>query len=259
VEILLKAFEDACKEIDYYALDLSLPELERTFSELSTGSYSFVRFHALHGTYGDGLAWLSEAQNKDRPTCVLTLGSSIGNFDHDEAAAFLASIAAVLEPGDSLLVGLDACQDPERVFRAYNDSKGITENFYRNGLEHANTLIGSKIFKQEDWAIEGLYNEMKDRHEASYVSLKDISTGRFSFHKGEKLHLENAYKYGQDQSDLLWRSAGLISQTAYGDHDYRETFSVQKALLDMANCDFRCAFAHSIANRLRIKPFSIRF
>lgn len=258
MEILLKAFEDAGKEIDYYALDLSLPELERTFSELSTGSYTFVRFYALHGTYDDGLAWLNEPQNKDRPTCVLSLGSSIGNFDRDEAVVFLASIAAVLEPRDSLLVGLDACQDAERVFRAYNDSKGITEKFYRNGLEHANTLLGSRVFRQEDWAIEGKYNEMIGRHEASYVSLKDISTGKFTFRKGERLHLENAYKYVQEQSDSLWRSAGLISQMSYGDSDYRAIFSLYDLHLELADFDCRCAFAHPFAHRLRVESFSIR-
>lgn len=222
MEILFKAFEDAGKQIDYYALDLSLPELERTFSEIPTNQYPHICFHALHGTYDDGIAWLNGPQNYRKPTCVMTLGSSLGNFTRDEAAAFLAGIAAVLVPGDSLLVGLDACQNSGKIFRAYNDSKGITEKFYRNGLEHANRLLGNKVFAQKDWKIEGRYNEGIGRHEASYVSLNDLTAGGFTFHKGEKLYLESAYKYSDEQSNSLWRSAGLISQMSYGQSDYRK-------------------------------------
>lgn len=225
MEILLKAFENAGKQVDYYALDLSLPELERTFSEVSTNQYAHVSFHALHGTYDDGIAWLNEAQNQGKPVCVMTLGSSLGNFSRDDAAAFLARIATVLLPGDSILVGLDACQNPDRVFRAYNDSKGITEKFYRNGLEHANKLLGKQVFAQNDWKIEGRYNEELGRHEASYVSLKDISAGKLAFREGHKLYLESAYKYTSKQSESLWRSAGLVSQMAYGRSEYRKFLS----------------------------------
>lgn len=222
MEILLKAFEDAGKQVEYYALDLSLPELERTFSKVSTDDFAHVSLHALHGTYEDGIAWLKGSQNINKPTCVMTLGSSVGNFSREEAAAFLASIAAVLVSGDSLVVGLDACQKPDKVFRAYNDVKKTTENFYRNALEHANRLLGELIFNQEDWKIEGRYDKDSDRHEASFVSLTDISIGGFTFRKGEKLFLENAYKYSAEQSQFLWRSAGLILQMSYGQSDYRE-------------------------------------
>ena len=220
---MLKAFEDAGKHVDYYALDLSLPELERTFSEMSITDYEYVCFHALHGTYDDGIAWLSESQNERKPTCVMSMGSSLGNFSREDAAVFLASIAGVLLPGDSLLIGLDACQNTDQVFRAYNDSKGTTERFYRNGLEHANRLLGGKVFSQEDWKIRGRYNEVLDRHEASYESIHDTPTGKFTFRKGEKLYLESAHKYSPEQSEALWRSAGLISQMSYGESDYRES------------------------------------
>jgi EasF-like predicted methyltransferase len=224
VEILLKTFENAGKQVDYYALDLSLPELERTFSQVSTNHYAYVSFHALHGTYDDGIAWLNERRNQGKPTCVMTLGSSLGNFTRDDAAAFLASIAAVLLPGDSILVGLDACQNPDRVFRAYNDSKGITERFYRNGLEHANRLLGKKVFAQEDWKIVGRYNEKLGRHEASYRAIKDVSAGELAFHESDELYLESAYKYTSKQSDSLWRSAGLVSQMCYGRSEYRMSY-----------------------------------
>ena len=223
MEILLKAFEEAGKRVDYYALDLSLAELERTFSQVSTSQYTHVCFHALHGTYEDGISWLKTSQNKDQDTCVLTLGSSLGNFTRHEAAAFLATVAKSLRPGDSLLVGLDACQNGNRVFRAYNDSEGVTERFYRNGLEHANQLIGNEVFAQGDWEIDTTYSEDAGRHEASYLARRNVSVEGCNFKEGEKLHLEYAYKYSDEQSDRMWHSAGLVLQTSYGQSDYRKS------------------------------------
>jgi uncharacterized SAM-dependent methyltransferase len=72
----LKALEAAGKDIDYYALDLSLTELERTLEDVPR--FRHVRCHGLHGTYDDGLAWLKASRNASRPKCILSLGSSIG-------------------------------------------------------------------------------------------------------------------------------------------------------------------------------------
>jgi len=154
----------------------------------------------------------------------LTLGSSVGNFSREEAARFLQSFANVLGPADLLLVGLDACQVPERVYKAYNDNQGLTHKFYRNGLDHANKLLGYKAFKQEDWEIVGRYSEVEGRHEAFYRALVDVSVSETKFKKGDMLKLEDAYKYSANQSDKLWHAARLVKHTAFANHldDYRK-------------------------------------
>lgn len=78
MKILLEALEADGKDIDYYALDLSLTELERTLDKVP--DFKTVRCHGLHGTYDDGSAWLKTNEAASRPKCILTLGSSIGNF-----------------------------------------------------------------------------------------------------------------------------------------------------------------------------------
>ena len=83
------------------------------------------------------------------------MGSSLGNFERESASKFLASFKNALRPSDLVLVALDACQQPERVFRAYNDSEAVTEKFYRNGLTHANSLLGYEAFRQDEWQPEG--------------------------------------------------------------------------------------------------------
>lgn len=215
INILLKAFEAAKKHVDYYALDLSLPELKRTFAELDTGAYQYVSFNALHGTYDDALDWLNTSGNRRKATCLVTMGSSLGNFSRESASKFLTNFKNVLQPSDLILVALDACQQPQRVFQAYNDSQAVTEQFYRNGLDHANLLLGYEAFKQNEWRPEGRYDEKLDRHHASYIPLTDVVTKDFSFKKGERIALEDAFKYNSTQSDQLWHDSGLVPQISY--------------------------------------------
>lgn len=223
----MKAFEKAKKPVEYYALDLSLPELKRTFSQLDTTTYQYVSFRALHGTYDDALSWLQQSRKDGQTTCVMTMGSSLGNFTREGAAGFLANFRKALTTPDFMLVGLDGCQDPERVFHAYNDSPGVTEKFYRNGLSHANDVLGYEAFKQDEWRIEGLFDDKQKKHQAFYVALRDIETPDFTFHKGEKIHLEDAFKYSVAESDQLWHSAGLVPQMTYSNksNDYCWYFS----------------------------------
>ncbi|EXJ84167.1 hypothetical protein A1O3_04834 [Capronia epimyces CBS 606.96] len=216
VNILLRAFEAAEKRVDYYALDVSLSELKRTFAQIDTEAYQYVTLQALHGTYDDALSWLARSGADGKPTCLLTLGSSIGNFSREGAAEFLASFKRVLGSSDFVLVGLDSCQQPDRVFRAYNDSENVTKRFYRNGLTHANILLGYEAFKQDEWGLNTMYNEKLNKHEAFYVALQDIKTPDFSIVKGEQVHFEDSYKYSEAESDRLWHAAGLILQCAYG-------------------------------------------
>lgn len=77
ISILLSALETAGKDIDYYALDLSYTELERTLAAVP--DFIHVKCHGLYGTYDDGLVWLNSSANALRPKCIISLGSSIGN------------------------------------------------------------------------------------------------------------------------------------------------------------------------------------
>ena len=76
VNLLLQALENAGKKVDYYALDLSREELERTLAQLP--AYTHVRAHGLLGTYDDGREWLKQSAIASRQKCILSLGSSIG-------------------------------------------------------------------------------------------------------------------------------------------------------------------------------------
>ncbi|KAJ6036701.1 Ergothioneine biosynthesis protein 1 [Penicillium herquei] len=246
IEILLRECERIQKHVDYYALDLSLLELQRTFSEISPESFNYVGFHGLHGTYDDALDWLKNPDNRKRPTVVLSMGSSIGNFSRTDAANFLGSFSEVLQPSDFLLIGLDACKEPERVYKAYNDSYGATRKFYENGLLHANTVLGFEAFKPEEWEVVTGYDKGKGCHQAFYSPLVDVVINEILIRKGERLKFEEAYKYDRDEREELCRDAGLISEVEFGNsHDNYHVHLLSPATLNVSTRASEYA-AHSI-------------
>ncbi|KAL8830323.1 MAG: hypothetical protein Q9170_005780 [Blastenia crenularia] len=221
VEILLDALESAKKEVQYYALDLSEPELERTLSAVPK-HWEYVRCRGLLGTYDDALDWLQRPELKQRPKWILSIGSSIGNFGRQEAASFLQRFANTLQSTDVLFIGLDACQDPDKVYHAYNDTEGKTHEFILNGLLHANRLLRKNIFKLGDWKVIGEYDTAAGRHQAFYSPLKDLVIDGVYITAGERVRVEESYKYSSLQSDELWRNAGLAQRKCFGNrsNDY---------------------------------------
>ncbi|KAI9736455.1 MAG: hypothetical protein M1818_006189 [Claussenomyces sp. TS43310] len=209
VSILLEALESAGKDIDYYALDLSLAELERTLGAVPP--FMHVRCHGLHGTYDDALVWLKTGEAASRPKCILSLGSSIGNFSRTEAVSFLRGFTNVLRPCDSMLVGLDACYDSAKVYNAYNDKKGVTHKFILNGLSHANTLLREKVFDVDEWEVIGEFIHDKEggRHQAFYAPKKDVLCCDVRIKAGERVQVEQSLKYSKDESRVLWARSEL--------------------------------------------------
>ena len=215
VIILLNAIERSGKCVQYYALDLSIAELRRTLLAIPAGAFEHVRCYGLHGTYDDGLEWLKLKENASRPKCVMWLGSSIGNFNRDEAANFLKEVASALHPSDTMLIGVDGCQDGRKIYHAYNDRDGKTHEFVLNGLAHANTLLGKKVFHLEDWKVTGEYDEKAGRHQAFVVPKRNLQVDDIHLAAGERIRIEESYKYSAAQTERLWEDAGLSSGAIY--------------------------------------------
>ncbi|KAK3398563.1 C-type lectin protein [Sordaria brevicollis] len=218
VNLLLQALDKAGKDIDYYALDLSREELERTLAQVP--SYNHVKCHGLLGTYDDGRDWLKTAENTSRQKCILHLGSSIGNFNRTDAAAFLKGFSDVLGPNDKMLIGVDACNDPARVYHAYNDREGITHEFILNGLRNANEILGETAFIEGDWRVIGeyVYDEEGGRHQAFYAPIRDTMVMGELIKSHDRIQVEQSLKYSKEESERLWSKAGLeqVTEWTYG-------------------------------------------
>ncbi|CAJ2513787.1 Uu.00g019060.m01.CDS01 [Anthostomella pinea] len=222
VLFLLQALEDAGKEVDYYALDLSKEELDRTLAQLPT--FQHVRCHGLLGTYDDGRDWLKTPSIAARPKCILSLGSSIGNFHRDDAASFLKGFADVLQATDRILIGIDSCTNPSKVFHAYNDKEGTTHRFIHNGLRHANEILGEQAFVLDDWEVIGeyVYDSEGGRHQAFYSPIRDTVALGETIHAHERVQIEQSLKYSKEGCVKLWALAGMIEVDRWmtEDEDY---------------------------------------
>lgn len=194
MKILLDALERAEKNVSYYALDLMYSELVRTLAVVPKDAFKHVKCGGLWGTYDDGLAWLQQSQNAAKTKAILSLGSSIGNFTPEEVVPFLAQFAAELGPEDIMLIGLDGCEDPDSVYHAYNDNRGVTRRFTMNGLKHANKLLGYEAFNEEHWEAVGEYDALGRRHRAIVVPKCDLVVEGAEVKKGQRIQIEESNK-----------------------------------------------------------------
>ena len=237
IKILLQALDNVDKPVDYYALDLSLPELQRTLAFVSPGTYTHVRCHGLLGTYDDGRAWLQRPEIMQRPRCIISLGSTIGSFTRSDAAAFLAEFGDVLNgqpesvPGQEsssaasscMIIGLDACKDETKVSRAYSDAGGTNAGFIANALQHANRILGYTAFRHDDWDVQGEWNPVSGSHDQFVIPCRDIELFEsVSLKAGEKILVAQSHKYDAEEKTRLWREARLseVGRWSSDDHSY---------------------------------------
>ena len=86
-----------------------------------------------------------------------------------------------------------------KVYHAYNDRDGVTHDFTMNGLRHANSLLGREAFSVDDWEAIGEYDQGEERHRAFVVPRKDLQVEGVSLRQGEKVRIEESYKYNRKQ------------------------------------------------------------
>ena len=234
IKILLQALDDIGKSVDYYALDLSLPELQRTLALVSPGTYTHVRCHGLLGTYDDGCVWLQRPENMERHCCIISLGSTIGSFTRPDAASFLAKFADVLrrksgplasqespsKVDSCMIIGLDGCKDEAKVSLAYNDASGKNAGFIANAMKHANSVLGYTMFRQDDWYVQGEWNTVSGSHDQFLIPLRDVVLfDGVSVKAGEKILVVQSYKYDDEDKTSLWRKAHLTEVGRWSNED----------------------------------------
>ncbi|KAL9637029.1 MAG: hypothetical protein Q9164_002450 [Protoblastenia rupestris] len=228
IRFVLQRLEELGRNIEYYALDLSQSEIERSLDTLSNScslSWRFVHCHGLLETFNDAQRWLQESENQRKPKCLVSLGSSLGNEPGPEAINFLAGFADVLRRSEAgslsrdeidrhgsrkpslFIIGLDPTKDVERIRRAYADSAGLNVEFILNALNNANTVLGYEAFRSADWTVIGEWND--DCWKQNLVPKIDVMFEGICVRAGEKVPVVQSRKYDADQKHKLWKAAGL--------------------------------------------------
>src|SRR4051812_44864471 len=106
-KVIIEALLRRQMSATFYPIDVSMSALEIAQEDLRH-EFPALRVRPLVGDYSAGLMQLSGTPGRK---LVLYIGSSIGNFELEEAGALLANIRKSLAPGDALLLGTDMVKD----------------------------------------------------------------------------------------------------------------------------------------------------
>jgi dimethylhistidine N-methyltransferase len=155
-------------------------------------------------------------------------GSTIGNFEPHQAAAFFRQAGQTLGPNSTLIVGADLIKPTEILRAAYNDAAGYTAKFNLNLLTRMNRELGAN-FHLKQFEHHAFYNRERNRIEMHLASLKrqkvKVSGEIIDFRAGETIHTENSYKYSVESFGALARGNGWTPLATWKDAD--NLFSVQ--------------------------------
>jgi len=160
-------------------------------------------------------------------------GSTIGNFEHDEAVALLRVMYEEAGENGALLIGVDLQKDVGIISRAYNDSAGVTAAFNLNILRHLNTNFGAN-FNPDAFVHRASYDEGEGRIVIELVSQKnqffEIGGKGFAIADGETILTEYSHKYTLDgfadmvsnvgfQVDQVWTDPAQLFSVQYCTRD----------------------------------------
>jgi len=147
-------------------------------------------------------------------------GSTVGNFEPHDAAAFLRHAGRILGSRTTLIVGVDLVKDPGILNAAYDDAQGVTAQFNLNLLVRLNREL-SADFDLDAFSHRAFYNSERRRIEMHLVSSRQqkvhIAGRVIEFAAGETIHTENSYKYTIESFGLLAQSAGWTPTTHWTD------------------------------------------
>ncbi len=168
------------------------------------------------------------------PRLVAFLGGTIGNLLPVERAAFLASVRALLSPGDALLLGTDLVKDEKVLVRAYDDAAGVTAAFNKNVLTVVNRELGADFdpgaFDHVAlWDTENEWIEMRLRsrtEQSVKIPALDLAV---DFAAGEELRTEVSAKFRKAGIRAELSSAGLDLTHWWTDGEGRFALSLSVA------------------------------
>jgi L-histidine Nalpha-methyltransferase len=165
---------------------------------------------------------------------VLYIGSSIGNFELDEAQRLLKGVRAALTLGDAILLGVDLAKDKSTLVAAYDDAAGVTAEFNLNLLARLNRELGAD-FDLTAFAHRAVWNAVQSRIEMHLVSRKPQCVKipalelKINFVQGETIHTENSYKYRPGQAEEMLTSAGFTPVKTWMDGERRFAVCLARA------------------------------
>lgn len=147
-------------------------------------------------------------------------GSTIGNFDHDEAVHFLQRMRGIAGANGAVLIGVDLLKPARRLLAAYDDAQGVTAEFNLNLLRRLQRELDAEV-DIDAFRHEARFNSEQNRIEMHLVADRQtrirIGEDCFDFQPGESIHTESSHKYSVRDFRTLAARAGLESVKCWKD------------------------------------------
>lgn len=209
----------------YVGVDIS-KEFLLTSTQALARDYPWLEVHAACVDFSSGL----EIPHADLSAHKVGFfpGSSIGNFDPDDAVRLMADVGDMVGPDGHFLIGVDLKKPVGVLNAAYNDAAGVTAAFNLNLLRRIRSELDTDL-DPDTFEHYAFYSPLPGRIEMHLISRVRqqirIEDKTYSFEPGEGIHTENSYKYTLREFGELARRAGFRQQAVWLDDD--ALFSVQ--------------------------------
>ncbi len=213
----VRALLDELRPSVYVPVDISCEQLQAASAGL-VDEYEWLEVHAVCADITNDLYLPDKVAGGER--AIFYPGSSIGNFEPDDAIDFLATLADVAGAGGRLLIGVDLQKDPDVLNAAYNDANGITADFNLNLLHRINRELDADFDVQafDHFAYYNPYHERIEMHLVSTRKQRVTVAGKnFDFRAGDNIHTENSYKYTPESFSALAARAGFAHERQWID------------------------------------------
>ena len=225
--LLLQAAVDLQRSVIYEPIDVSASALDGAREQIER---EIPGVHVIPRVmdYTQGPALELDAGHRTR-RLVAFIGSSLGNFEPEQAERLLKRIRAGIQPDDSLLLGVDLVKDEAILLPAYDDAAGVTAAFNLNLLARLNREFGAN-FDLNAFGHRALWNGLRSRIEMHLESLRPQRVHlpelemAVEFSEGETIHTENSYKYETGQVEEMLAAAGFAPVALWTDP--KEWFAV---------------------------------
>ncbi len=207
----------------YFPIEISPTALAMCQREL--GDIEAMSIVGFEREYLDGLLEVAARRRPGYHLLVLFLGSTIGNFDRPAAAEFLRGVRAILQPGDSLLLGTDLEKPVPQLLEAYDDELGVTAAFNLNLLARINRELGAD-FDLQQFQHLAVFNARARSVEMRLKSKQDQEVHipgaglAVRFHVGETIWTESSHKYGREEPLQIAKDAGFFCKAQWIDQEW---------------------------------------
>jgi L-histidine Nalpha-methyltransferase len=222
--LLLDALRDAGTLRCYVPVDVSEPALAAAGKALSA-EYPGLDVRAVVSDFEERLGFPAEGPQDGgapAPRLVAFLGSTIGNLEPAQRAAFLARIRDRMRPGDFFLLGTDLVKDPATLVAAYDDDSGVTAEFNKNVLAVLNAELGADFDPDEFehvavWDAEAEWIEMRLRSLTDQIVHVPAIGLTVRFAAGEEMRTEVSAKFCRPGVEAELAAAGLAMRSWWTD------------------------------------------